>query len=248
MSGMFRHAIIAFWTSLLDLVFPPRCGACGSRVTVATRFCAPCESTVISGLEPACTTCGVVFLDPPAVEEPTCLTCARDPPPFTRARGAFAYGAAVQDAIARWKNRPDESVGKSLAVRFVDAIASEVRPTVASSIVVSIPSAVRALRRRGFNPPAILARALARRARLRYLPTALEIARAPRTSRGLGRSGRSTRMRGVFRARATRVAGARVILVDDVMTTGATLRAAARACLAAGAESVECFVLARVPA
>lgn len=169
-----------------------------------------------------------------------CGACLREPPPFRRTRGLLVYGGAVQDAISAWKNRPEEAHGRRLGALIAGIEVEAIDP-----IVVPIPSTSRALARRGFNPAAALARPLARRLHAPLDATALTFAKVPTSSRGLGRRARRDRMRGVFRAR--HVAGREVVLVDDVMTTGATVREAARACLAAGATSVDVVVLARVP-
>lgn len=101
---------------------------------------------------------------------------------------------------------------------------------------------------RGFNPAAALALAYARSIRSTYRPQALRFVRETRGSRGLSRRERVERMTRAMRAEAPVVAGRRVTLVDDVITTGATVTEAARACLAAGAAEVEVVALARVPA
>ena len=152
----------------------------------------------------------------------------------------MVYGGAVQDAISAWKNRPEEAHGRRLGALFATVEVHAHDP-----VVVPIPSTSQALARRGFNPAAALARPLARRLQAPLDATALTFAKVPTSSRGLGRRARGERMRGVFRAR--HVVDREVVLVDDVMTTGATVREAARACLAAGATAVDVLVLARVP-
>jgi predicted amidophosphoribosyltransferase len=257
------HALRIAWLTLVDFFFPARCAACDQRVGPTEDWCRACAAALVSGLDAACPVCGVVWLEPPpGGGSHVCGACLRSPPPYRRARALLAYGGSAQDAIAKWKNRPAEAVGRvfgELVAREVDALgltASDRR------VIVPIPSTTRALARRGFNPAAALARPLASALSAPLSVRALELAPvrgrglwgrildrrvAPPSSRGLGRAQRMERMRGCFRAVPKAVADRDVVLVDDVMTTGATISEAARACLVAGARSVEAVVLARVP-
>jgi ComF family protein len=231
----------------LDLFFPSVCLACEVRVPPEVPWCEACAVALVSGLDAACPRCGVVWLEPPpGGARHVCGACIKDSPPFRSAAGVFAYGGPIQDAIARWKNRPEEWLGRPLSRLFAEAVAPAT--VSADTVIVPIPSAPQRLSRRGFNPPTMLSRALSARTGVRVRARALDMVRAPLTSRRLSRQERLSRMEGVFVARRGLVSQRHVLLIDDVMTTGATLRAAATACLDAGARSVDARVLARVPA
>lgn len=188
----------------------------------------------------------MIWLDPPPEGgRHHCGDCQQQPPPFASAASVFAYGGPAQDAVSRWKNRPAEWLGRPLSEAFADAFREVVGE---DAVVIPIPSAPARLYRRGFNPPSALSRELASRARAHHRPGALRLVKTPATSRRLSRRERLMRMNGAFQALRQEVAGRHVLLVDDVMTTGATLRAASAACLDAGATRVDARVLARVPA
>jgi len=239
--------LATLWSSLLAVAFPSRCLACRASVGPCAGWCETCAETLVLATDAACPRCGVVWLDPPpGGGRHLCGACARSPPPYRRARGLFVYGAAIQDAISIWKNQPEEAHGRVLGA-LVGQGAARLELEVERAVVVPIPSTPKALARRGFNPAAALARPLARQLGADYGPTAIDFRKVPPSSRGLGREARAERMQGVFRAHSCVVRGRQVVLVDDVMTTGATVREATRACLQAGAAVVDVVVLARVP-
>lgn len=239
-------------SSLLELLYPRQCPACDVELPGHTDpqqvFCAPCADTLVAGDGTTCPSCGLVWLDPPAeVGSHVCGRCIAEPPPWIAARGAYAYGGALQDAIARWKNHPDESLGGPLASLLCGSHAIVWDDLPPDTCVVPVPSTRASLDRRGFNPAGLLARRVARRLGRRFESGALRVRRAPEPSRGLDRRGRERRMRGVFEGHERAIGGASILLIDDVMTTGATVKFATEALLRAGARGVRVAVLARVP-
>lgn len=236
--------------TLFDLVFPSRCAACQLRVRPGQDWCDACAATFVSGFEHACLRCGRIRLE--GGVDHFCGHCIKAPSPPSWTRAAFAYGGALQQVISRWKNSPDEPLGAPLGALTANAMAAseEVRALVASSpaiVLTSVPSRAAALIRRAFNPAAVLARRVARRLEVRYDARALELTSEVVSTKGQGRRARLDRMRGQLRGHARRLAGRDVIVVDDVITTGATMAEAARACLDAGARRVFGLALARVP-
>jgi ComF family protein len=148
--------------------------------------------------------------------------------------------------IRRWKNLPDASLNGAVCELFrkVDWEAwLEDEP----SLIIFVPPDAKRMRRRGFHPAGLLAQALSRAIGVSVDSGAVLARSSYASSQGQGRARRRERLRGVFSVDATRVRGARLLLIDDVMTTGATVDTIARACLKSGAASVQVAVLARAP-
>lgn len=205
-----RGALREVGGALLDLLFPPRCPACGEDPLPASPFCAVCDGAV----EPA-----------PAGE--------------AGLQAGALFGGPVADAVhaLKYGGRADAALplGRWLAGRV------RLPPGAA---VVWVPLGRRRLVQRGYDQAMLLAGPLARSAGAPLLRGALRRVRETRPQVGSDRAARAANVEGAFAASA-RVAGRDLVLVDDVVTTGATARAAAAALRAAGARSVEVVALAR---
>lgn len=174
-------------------------------------------------------------------DEP-CGRCLRDPPAFDSARAAFEYRFPVDRLVQRFKFAGDLAIGRWLGERLAGAV----RPAERPDLLVAPPLTPARLRERGFNQAIELARAVARD---RGVPLALDALRRVRETAhqpGLGRRARRENLRSAFAAQG-RWPDAHVAVIDDVMTTGATAEALARALKAAGAARVSVWVLARTP-
>ncbi len=223
----------------LDLILPPRCPACSVILHPGELFCEVCESA----LEPivvACPRCGV-----PAAHPAPCASCLRSPPPFEAARALLIYGGPLASALQRVKYSAASQGCHPLGRLLGGALRPE---EVSCELLVPVPLHPRRLRERGYNQAALLARALLARApapRPRLELRALARCRATASQAGLEREARLQNVRGAFRADPARVAGRSVLLLDDVLTTGATAAACAEALLEAGARRVRVLALAR---
>ena len=175
-----------------------------------------------------------------------CAACAASLPRAARFEGGVAcyeYRFPVDRLVQRFKFAGDLAVGRWLSVQLASRVRGEGRPTV----VVPMPLTSRRLRERGFNQAAEVARVVAHSLRVPCALRALERTRDAPPQSKLGRRARRANLRGAFRCRG-RFNGRRVALIDDVITTGATARAAAQALMRAGASRVDIWAIARTPA
>lgn len=230
--------------SLLDQVFPWSCVGCGCAAAAA--LCASCRGAIRWIDSCCCPRCGLPLAGPPAH---LCGRCIVDPPAFTRLRAVACYRAAEEDrdplAIAirglKYGGR------RALAASLSDLLAERLPFSPGEhDLVAPVPLHVRGLRARGFNQAALLARGPARRLGVRLDVGLLVRRRDTAAQVGLGESERRRNVRRAFAVRPGRRArGLRVLLVDDVATSGATADACAQALLGAGARSVDVLAVAR---
>ena len=228
--------------AVLDLLLPPRCLACGTAVDGTGRLCAACWGGLTFLGEPACGRCGTPFdADSHA---PFCAACLRHPPDYDRARAVLAYDDASRPLLLSFKHGDRTDAGPTYGAWLARAA----EPLLARGVdlVVPVPLHRWRLLSRRYNQSALLAQALARRIGRPYAAAALRRTRQTRSQGHLSAAARERNVRGAFAADAGLVKGKAVLLVDDVLTSGATLGACARALKRAGARSVQAVTLARV--
>ena len=220
---------------LLDFALPPRCPGCGEITEQVDLFCPSCW-TGLEFMGPGCERCGL-SLQPG--EDVCCASCEGGGGPLERVRAALAYGEVPRSVAMRLKYGRKIALARTMAGLMKRPLAD----LSAEATLVPVPLHRWRLWGRGFNQSALIARALGRP----LDPDLLRRTRATPRLKGLDPGQRRRTVRGAFAVRpGAKVKGRDFILVDDVVTTGATAEACARALRKAGAEMVELIAFARV--
>jgi ComF family protein len=237
----------------LDVLLPPHCPCCGAGISAQGQICAGCFAALNFIVAPLCRSCGLPFANAAeAGRDGLCGRCRARPPAWSRARAAFLYDDASRRLILplKYADRQENALvlGRHMA-RAAGRLLDQ------ADLLVPVPLHRWRLFRRGFNQAALLARALQQRsggAGRSGRPVCLDMLQRTRRTRVLGMlsaAERAAELAGAISVRPSRISllhGKRVVLVDDVLTTGATIGACARALLDAGASHIDVLVAARV--
>lgn len=238
---------VAGWA--VDGLLPPECPTCRALTDGPHRLCAGCFSGMTFITAPHCLCCGLPFATlGESSPQGACLACTRRPPRFARARAALRYDEASQRLILPFKHGDRTEFAPVLVAMMARAGASLLAE---AEVVLPVPLHRRRLISRRYNQATLLAEQLARRAGRSWLPDALMRQRETVPLGELSAAARREEVSDAFRVRPERrpfIERRRLLLVDDVMTSGATASACAAILLEAGAKSVDVLVAARVPA
>ena len=230
---------------MLNAVLPPRCPGCGTILDSVAAICGSCWTALTFLGAPQCQRCGAPF-DFDVAERTVCGRCLADPPVFDRARAAVLYDDASRPLILRFKHGDAIHMTGVLGAWLARAGAELL---VDADLLVPVPLHRSRLFARRYNQAALLALELERKTGI--LADALTLIRRRGTpSQGqLSRAQRERNVRGAFGLEDRRrdgFAGKRIVLIDDVMTSGATVSACTRALRRGGAASVDVLTIARV--
>ncbi len=229
--------------------FPAPCRLCGELLARATLLplCETCLGSFQPLPEKVCEVCGLPLeaLSSSGAESLLCAVCREDYFSFDRARSFAVYDGLLVKAVVLLKFEPLAPLGKWFADRLAELVERN-RELLAADVVVPVPLHRDRLRERGYNQAELIARPLARRLRLPCRSVLLVRTRPRPDKLHLTLEERWSSVRGAFAARpGSQVDNQRVLLVDDVMTTGATVDACAKALRDAGAKSVVSLTVAR---
>jgi ComF family protein len=228
---------------ILDQLLPPLCLRCDAPVGEPHGLCSACWQQLVFITAPHCPCCGVPY--ELARDDLVCPTCLQVPPLYKQARAALVYDAASRPLLVMFKHSDRTQLANALARLMLQAGRALLTP---EALLVPVPLHRWRLLRRCYNQSALLAQQIGREAGLRVVPDLLCRMRATPPQARLKAAARARNVQAAFRVapqHAERVRGRTIVLVDDVMTTGATINECTRALLAAHAAEVRVLTCAR---
>jgi ComF family protein len=235
-STRFQQQGWQIWNRFIDLLFPPRCGGCQ---TAGSLWCAACRAATQPIEPPWCEKCGEPF-----VTDRLCANCRQHPLVIEKIRSVALFDGVLRQGIHRFKYERLSGLAEPFGGMLADYWQAA---QLTADWLIPVPLHPSRERDRGYNQSELLARHLARRVGVPVSSRGLRRTRATAVQMTLNAAERRQNVAGAFECVEARVRGARVVVIDDVGTTGATLDACAQAVLQAGAVSVMGLTLARTP-
>lgn len=232
--------------SVLRLIFPPQCIGCGALVEDDFGLCGPCwrETPFITGL--ICDSCGVPLMGDPSDRPEHCDDCLTIVRPWEKGRAPLIYRGGGRKLVLALKHGDRQDLIRPAGRWMADLAPPLLDP---DTVIAPVPAHYWRFVRRRYNQAALLAIEIGRRTGHTVISDLLRRPRATKVQDGMGVDQRFANLSGAIRPgpnAARMLAGRSVLLIDDVMTSGATLSAATEACHVAGAAHVNVLVLARV--
>ncbi|MDO8955761.1 MAG: ComF family protein [Deltaproteobacteria bacterium] len=236
-----------FWRALVDFFFPSQCPLCGKILDENSlgRPCPSCLSQIKFFSHPYCPRCGLGF-NTAMGEDHLCSGCLTEHWDFTKARSIGPYEGLMAEVISRFKFRGISRLAKPLGILLAEYEDPEFTFS-EFDLILSVPLHPQRLRKRGFNQSLLLARRISRVHSIPLDFTALQRIRHTQPQTELSGPERKKNIRGAFAVKKSAIiSGKRILLIDDVFTTGATVQECSKALLKAGAKRVDVMTLARV--
>ena len=232
-----------FFNSLKEAIFPSdiTCDVCGEELVADTRYnlCAECMAKLPTVGEHICLNCGVPLKD----EADFCIRCENTKSEFAYNRAPLVYEGVAKDMIIALKFENKKYLAKTLGAMMTDEY---LKRNMSAEIAVYVPMTEWEEKKRGFNQSELLAREVADRLKLPLLPALIKT-KDTSAQKELSRKEREENLKGAFRCVFDEVKNRKILLIDDVFTTGATASACAHALLRGGAREVIVLTCAVTP-
>ena len=232
--------------ALLDIVFPPLCHACKEFIPDAgvLHLCTRCRGEVHTISSPLCTVCGIPFATPGGIDH-VCGACLATHPRFAAARAAVLFDGVARDLIHRFKYDRKVHLARPLSLLMLETL-TLFATSLGAELLIPVPLHRRRLRERGFNQAVLLGRPLATTWNIPLVVDNLKRIRWTEPQVTLSATEREANVRGAFALNnPAAVRGNKIILLDDVYTTGSTVAECSRVLRQAGAAAVYVITVAR---
>ncbi len=236
-----------FLNDVFDIIFPPRCLACTEIIKqpVNQFFCPGCLEKINFIEDNFCPICGVPFLVSPAGSH-FCGNCLENKQYYSQARAVAGFETAIMDAIHKFKYGRNISIGYALGSFMADFSFPDF-DFFEYSLLIPVPLHIKKLRERGFNQSLLLANQIGKKHELPVDFSILKRCKATLSQTGLNKAEREKNIKGAFAvADRKKINGRKIILIDDVYTTGATINECAKVLHKAGAQKTAVLTLSRV--
>jgi ComF family protein len=239
-----------FLSQLIDIIYPPRCHICNQflspdeRISSSFQLCNDCFSSLTPITHPMCTICGMPFPDSTGLDH-LCENCLRKKPWYDFLKSPYIYSGPIMESIQKFKYNAETHLASSLG-HLLSSFVKEWIPNRKDFVIVPVPLHKKRLKERGFNQSLLLAKALASDLgnQLDYLSFIRK--RYTQAQTGLKREARRKNVKDAFSIiDPANFKDKKILLVDDVFTTGYTLNECARILKKSGATQVICITLAR---
>jgi competence protein ComFC len=237
MAGKLNYPVYLSYRTLwkiIDWIYPPICAGCGNP---GQRWCLNCQTNTLQINSKVCEQCGE-----PNNSKGKCQYCRQSPPAYTSVRSWAVYGGPVRNALHGLKYRQNIALGDSLSTHIIQVYRDLDWPI---DCIVPVPLSRKRKQSRGYNQAALLARPLSLATGIPYRPQYLRRVRDTASQVGLSEKDRVKNVKGAFLAQSESVNGKKILIVDDITTTGATIQNCATALLEAGAVQVYGLTVAR---
>lgn len=233
-SGRYKYLLYRYFWSSIDLIYPPICGGCESK---GNRWCDVCESKTEIINQPICPICGNSQESPKI-----CMRCLRSEPRYCQLRSWAYFTGGLRNAIHRLKYRRDISLAEILSRPLIELI-DHLNWTI--DLVVPVPLSPDRQKSRGYNQAGLIALPIALGLNLKYQHRGLVKIKETNSQVGLSLNQRYENVSGAFKSDSTIVSNKVILIIDDVVTSGATLNECANALLKSGAKDIYAVTLAR---